>query len=111
MERECKHHGLTKHFVRTDGYVRCRKCTSEAVVKRRKKLKKMLVEHFGGACIKCGYNRCIEALVFHHPKDKKFGIAEKGHTRSFKAMLEEAEKCELLCLNCHAETHYKLPIV
>ena len=37
-----------------------------AVHKRRKKIRYMAVEYKGGACERCGFNRCIEALEFHH---------------------------------------------
>jgi hypothetical protein len=108
MKQECKKHGLTKHFKRNDGYYRCRKCTSESVAKRRRKVKQMLADHFGGKCVQCGYDKCIAALAFHHPdKNKDFGIGSKGLTYSYQTLLEEAEKCELLCLNCHAEKHYE----
>jgi len=36
----------------------------------------MAVAAKGGKCEKCGYNRCIDALEFHHLKnsDKNFGL-------------------------------------
>ena len=78
-----------------------------AVHKRRKKIRQMAVEYKGGACEKCGYNRCIEALEFHHnnSSDKDFSISEKGYTRSWAKVEEELDKCMILCANCHRETH------
>lgn len=80
----------------------------KAVAKRRKRLKEMAVEYKGGKCQNCGYNQCLEALDFHHQdtkKDKNFGIASKGYTRSWKKVYEELDKCLLLCANCHREFH------
>jgi len=37
-----------------------------AVHARRKKIWRMSVEYKGGRCEICGYDRCIEALDFHH---------------------------------------------
>jgi hypothetical protein len=38
----------------------------KAVAKRRKTLRKKAIEYAGGSCNLCGYNRCMEALDFHH---------------------------------------------
>jgi hypothetical protein len=66
-----------------------RECLIQAVKKRRKKLKQMAVEYLGGKCMICGYNRCINALEFHHLKDKKFGFSSKGIMRSWSKIKEE----------------------
>ena len=110
ITKECKKHGQTLFRQRSDnGYYRCLRCRSEAVSKRRRKLKKKLVEYFGGKCIKCGYSKCIWALTFHHkdPKEKDFTISS-GDTRAWKTLLGEAKKCDLVCMNCHAELHYEV---
>ena len=91
------------------------RCAADPHYKRKQKLymrekknviKRTLVEEHGGACKKCGYNRCISALEFHHrdPMKKEFRIG--GNTRSLEVQREEADKCDLLCANCHREEHY-----
>lgn len=72
----------------------------------RRRLKHRLIQYFGGCCIRCGYDKCEGALEFHHrdPTEKCFGISRTN--RSFAKQLEEAKKCDLLCVNCHAEEHY-----
>jgi hypothetical protein len=77
----------------------------QAVKKRRKKLKQMAVEYLGGKCMICGYNRCINALEFHHLEDKRFGFSSRGITRSWQRTKEELKKCVLVCSNCHKEIH------
>ncbi|MCX5686832.1 MAG: hypothetical protein NTW09_05195 [Candidatus Omnitrophica bacterium] len=81
-----------------------------AVRARRKKIRQMAVDYKGGKCEVCGYNRCIDALEFHHKDliDKKFGISEKGYTRSWKDVVKELGKCTIICANCHRELHAKL---
>ena len=76
-----------------------------AVSKRRRKMKQMLMEEKGGACEKCGYNKCVAALEFHHldPLAKEGGII--GTTASYIRQKAEADKCILLCANCHREVH------
>lgn len=79
----------------------------KAVAKRRKKLREMAVQKLGGKCIFCGYDRCQDALDFHHldEKTKSFGLSKDGLTRSWKKMEEEIKKCVLVCANCHREIH------
>jgi 5-methylcytosine-specific restriction endonuclease McrA len=78
-----------------------------AVKKRRKNLRLKAIEYKGSKCIFCGYKKCIEALDFHHidEKTKKFGLSEKGMTRSWEKTKEELDKCILICANCHRELH------
>lgn len=68
--------------------------------------KKKSVEFLGGRCQICGYDRCLSALSFHHrdPRKKKFSIAS-SYNVSWKKLEKELKKCDLLCLNCHAEVH------
>ena len=42
----------------------------------RRAMKREAVKRMGGACQRCGYNRCIDALTFHHtdPNEKEFGV-------------------------------------
>ena len=67
----------------------------------------MAIEYKGGSCKRCGYNRCIEALEFHHNNSfgKDFSISAKGYTRGWAKVKEELDKCILLCANCHREVH------
>lgn len=107
MEQICNKHGLTEHRTTTDGRNRCKKCAVEAVQRRRDKIKLLAIEYKGGKCVICNYNRCVQALEFHHldPTQKEFSIGDKGHTRSWERVKEELDKCVLLCSNCHKEVH------
>ena len=80
--------------------------------KRRDKIKRYINDYkLSKGCAVCGYNKCAEALIFHHinDKDKEFDISRV--TRSggnLEKMKEEIKKCVILCSNCHAELHAKL---
>jgi hypothetical protein len=65
------------------GY-RCAKCAGEAVSRRRRKVKRILVAEAGGMCRLCGYDRCIAALEFHHldRADKRFSLSYRGVSRA-----------------------------
>ncbi len=100
---KCPKHGPSTFVARSDGRFRCGQCRLQAVAKRRRSLKRILVEEAGGRCLLCGYSRCDRALEFHHldPRAKQFQIT--SHTRSLARLRAEASKCVLLCSNCHAE--------
>ena len=67
-----------------------------------------LVLKLGGRCMSCGYARNLAALEFHHrePNSKLFQLDTRSlANRKWRAVEMEAEKCLLLCSNCHAEHH------
>ena len=102
---ECRHHGQVEFVLEGRGYYRCRQCRTDSVTRRRRKLKVMLVAEAGGGCAVCGYDRHLRALAFHHvdPAEKRLQISWNGVTQSIETLRTEAQKCVLLCANCHAE--------
>lgn len=105
-KRICKRHGL-QIYRKSGPSFRCSQCLSEAVKRRRHKIKDMALEYKGSSCQSCGYDRCKRALEFHHIDEdlKEFGIGFKGETRSWERTKAELDKCVLLCANCHREVH------
>jgi excisionase family DNA binding protein len=105
VQLTCARHGLTEFWLEPRGSYRCLRCRSEAVSRRRRRLKEILVSDAGGRCGICGYDKHIGALQFHHRdgEAKKFGLSDRGLTRSLAAVRAEASKCVLLCANCHSE--------
>lgn len=69
--------------------------------KRRKAL-----EHLGGRCKACGFDRWLSALAIHHldpsEKDPDFGGLRSW---AWDRIEVELAKCILLCHNCHAAFH------
>jgi Helix-turn-helix domain len=110
----CPEHGEVEFFRRSDGNYRCGKCRIASVSSWRRRVKRRLIERAGGRCVLCGYDRHPAALHFHHidPATKSFIVSRQGVTRSFREATAEADKCVLLCGNCHAEVeagHVQLP--
>lgn len=91
--------GKTFSREKTTG-IKCSTCLNKITRLRRKT---ELVAYKGGKCIKCGYNKCLRALSFHHMDDttKEFTISQLSV--SMERMKKEADKCVLLCSNCHME--------
>lgn len=72
----------------------------------RRKLK--LIDSKGGKCEICGYDKNIAALEFHHidSSQKEFSLdARRLSNSKWDSLIEEANKCILLCSNCHREIH------
>jgi hypothetical protein len=109
----CRHHGETEFFLEGRGYYRCKRCRSEAVSRRRRKLKAALVAEAGGRCRICGYDKNPRALEFHHldPLTKRMPLSAAGIAYALETLREEAKKCVLLCANCHAEVENGIAIV
>jgi transposase len=109
----CRHHGETEFFLEGRGYYRCKRCRSEAVSRRRRKLKAILVAEAGGRCCICGYDRHPGALEFHHldPLEKRIPVSAGGIAYSLETLRAEAKKCKLLCANCHAEVENGTAVV
>lgn len=102
----CKNRKSRKEFTFSGNY--CRSCNSTSRKQHRKIVKKFLVDLKGGKCSVCSYDKCIDALVFHHinPEEKDFEIGRANSSRfTIEQMTKEVEKCQLLCFNCHAELH------
>jgi len=80
---------------------------SEHVMRAQKKKKLIAVEAFGGKCCKCGYDKCTEALEFHHleKSEKEESPSYIIMRWSFEKAKKELDKCILVCANCHREIH------
>ena len=73
------------------------------VVTQRLRLKrtKYLIEYFvTHPCVDCGETDPV-VLEFDHLRDKHFEISRALHGRNWQAILNEIEKCEVVCANCH----------
>ena len=82
----------------------CKACWNQRTYKSRKDKLQLYVTSRGGRCSRCGYDKCLEALVFHHRNpEEKDPAWNKGWNMDRLAV--ELEKCDLLCSNCHAEVH------
>ena len=103
---------IRKHIpdiiIKSNKLNKVKKTSSQRVVDWRKRKKIELVEYKGGCCEKCGYNKSIGALQFHHldPKEKDFAISARSY--SLERLKKEVDKCIMVCANCHIETHEEL---
>ena len=92
-------------FQKTSIYA-CRKCRSILSTKLKAKNKQLIVDHLGGKCLLCGYNKCNPALAIHHrdpdTKEDNFMFLTG---MSWSKVEKQIKNCVLLCHNCHMEIH------
>jgi hypothetical protein len=72
------------------------------------KRKIYLIDLKGGKCERCGYDKNLAALEFHHknPNEKETQLDMRTLSNNrMEWILKEFEKCEVLCSNCHKEHH------
>lgn len=85
--------------------VQVKENSPKKVIKVKENRKRRLVKLGGGECKKCGYKKTQRALSFHHlnPEEKSFCLSKNNLKKPWKTIKKEFKKCDLLCLNCHAE--------
>lgn len=111
--RECKTHGITtykwyRHSGTKKGYCYgCKACRLQWTQERQNHHRKVIIEYKGSCCTVCGYDKCQAALEFHHTysSDKLFTLSKPNMSMSLLKLKLEADKCVLLCANCHREHH------
>ena len=79
----------------------------------RREIKTVILTAFDNTCSICGYNKCQDALEFHHliRENKDFSISNLRLDQCYN-IISELKKCICVCSNCHREIHFgitKLP--
>ena len=79
----------------------------QQVVDRQNHLKTACVGYKGGSCCVCGFHIYMGALEFHHldPTKKDFQISKISWGGLSAMLMQELDKCALLCANCHRMVH------
>ncbi len=86
--------------------------TTKNVIARRNRKLKLLTYKGGMKCTVCGYDKPIpDVYEFHHrdplEKDPNWGLMFKNNHKLDK-FYPELDKCDVLCANCHRETHFNM---
>lgn len=104
---KCKKHGTVKAHGNGRN-TRCSVCNNERMKHKHTVLKNRAIKYGGGMCRICGYNKCWDALEFHHVnQDEKDFYPLRGYKKSWSKLKAELDKCILVCANCHREIHSK----
>jgi hypothetical protein len=86
----------------------CVSCYSLSKKPRKERIKNEYIEWKKTLkCNRCGFDD-YRALQFHHYRDKEHEISNMINSgRNLSSIKEEAEKCEVLCANCHQIHHHE----
>ena len=118
----CPQCGVDRICEKRNAYRICAKCfknrgkkfdQEEYSKKRYKEIKRTskeyAIKYKGGCCELCGIDNLPQCCYhFHHkdPSAKKFSVSPKLAQKITDEVLEEIDKCLLLCANCHAIVHW-----
>jgi hypothetical protein len=102
----CKTNKPIDEFYGHGKYRNCKTCHNTYTAQRWKDRKRKAIVLMGGECQDCGYQKCSDALHFHHldPRTKEHKVCEVFR-KEWKTIVMELKKCILLCSNCHIERH------
>ena len=98
--RECSHARFKAYYDKDREAHRkaVKERNKKVTTTNRQKLYEYLSEH---PCLDCGEDRPI-VLEFDHLRDKRMGVARMvADSYSWKEILLEIDKCEVVCRNCH----------
>ena len=93
--------------VRNNDQVKLVFCKSQTKSDYRKN-RGVVLAQYGNKCSVCGYSRSTRALHFHHLNPDTKVASVSSMYSNLELALIEAEKCVLLCSNCHAEAEDSL---
>lgn len=84
----------------------CKFCDNKRVWQKQKATKKKIIEHMGGGCKCCNYNKCSRSLDLHHlDSSKKDANFNSINGWKWDRIKKELDRCILVCRNCHGEIH------
>jgi hypothetical protein len=97
--RNCRAAYKQEHYAANRArYIAAALRRSQAIARERAAyLVRFFAEH---PCVDCG-ERDPLVLEFDHLRDKSFVIAKGLRDHSWQAVLDEIDKCAVVCANCH----------
>lgn len=108
IKKECKYHNFTDFKLNTQtNKSYCMQCARDKTNYSRWAQKIKAINYLGGKCIKCQNKfENISIYDFHHKENKIIEISQLiAKNKKFESFIDELNKCELLCANCHCELH------
>ncbi len=106
--KECHNNYYKSYYSLKNNMNKHVKRVGQNKIKYREKIQTIKINK---GCSICGYNKSARSLHFHHidPKIKLFEIAyATRHSFRPAKIMEEIDKCILLCANCHGEIEDKI---
>ncbi len=98
--RYCRQEYTRSHYSKNKNAYkeRSRKYNTKVIARNSQKMVEYLREH---PCVDCREDDVV-VLQFDHMRDKKDSISKMVRSaHSWTTILEEIDKCQVLCANCH----------
>jgi hypothetical protein len=94
--------GEAKKAYAKKHYLENKEKYQQSVVRHKKRVLAKINALKDGPCIDCGQKFPAVCMDFDHVRgDKVADISTLAYTSTFEKVLEEIDKCELVCSNCH----------
>ena len=98
LSAKCK--DCNKSYLR-DHYQKNKKYYSDKRIRTKNRYREDFYDYLlGKSCLDCG-NSDIRVLEFDHREDKLFNISQKKSIMPIENLMNEINKCDILCANCH----------
>lgn len=103
--KECKKEAISRYYQSNKKVYKKRAINSNKKI--REAIKNYVQEYKDKPCADCGKKYPHYIMDFDHIRDKKYNVADIVKKCSMKMLLEEIDKCEVVCSNCHRERTWR----
>ena len=104
--RTCGKQG-EEHFYKSAVYY-CKPCWNARTYQSSlDKIAEYMESRGGAKCQRCGYDKYVGALEFHH-RDPSEKDPKWSRGWNMERLKKELDKCDILCSNCHREVHWEM---
>ena len=103
--RDCQRKKAKEHYDANRAYYLAK------AGRQRGKLKALIREAKSKPCCDCQMQYPYYVMDFDHREGKEFNIGGSHSYMSFKAILREIAKCDVVCSNSHRERSYQRRIM
>ena len=111
---KAKKDGISSHCkechkqLRRQHYLNNKEIIIEQVQNYKKSVRAFITElKQSKPCQDCGKIYPYYVMDFDHKHNKKFTISSAPNNRGMNGLIEEINKCDLVCSNCHRERTFK----
>lgn len=105
LQRRCR---LCQKQLGKLHYLKNKNDYKNRAIAQKEKIRTFLIDYREGKpCVDCGICFPTWMTQFDHVRGQKlFSICSDKYSHTLSQIIEEIEKCELVCANCHAHRTY-----
>lgn len=99
--RDCQKDKAREHYEANREYYLAKS------TRHRLKLRAIIQEAKSHPCADCGGEYPYYVMDFDHREGKEFNLGGAHTHKSIRAILDEIEKCDVVCSNCHRKRSFQ----